>query len=136
MVLVVKKLRSTQYNYLNCSYGSCRKIGQVNPRSLFELSRYYFSPNATYQISRQFVHWFQRRKVLNVFTMNRPGSYADHMTWTVFSQLKETLYVILLQFTQWLLRRCLNCHSMTVLGQMSNNALLFSHIFVYLLRQL
>ena len=75
--------------------------------SLSKLSWYYLSPNGTYQISKQSVHWFQRGKVLKVFTMNRHGSYVDHMTWSVFPQPKEAIYVILLQFAQWLLRRCL-----------------------------
>ena len=44
--------------------------------------------NATYQISRQSVHCFQRRRVLKAFTKNRHGSHIDHVTWTVFPQSK------------------------------------------------
>ena len=36
-----------------------------------------------------------KKKSLKSFTMNRHGGYVDHMTWTVFPQPKEALYVIL-----------------------------------------
>ena len=64
-------------------------------------------PSATYQISKQLVNWFQRIRVLKVFTMNRHGGHVGHVTETVFPQPEEALNKSLLQLAQWLFRRCL-----------------------------
>ena len=58
--------------------------------------------------------------------MNRLDGHVGHVIWTVFPQHMEALYEILLQMAQWLLKRCLKCHSIRVLGQRSSNDLSLS----------
>ena len=43
--------------------------------------------------------------------MNRYGGHVGHVTWTVFPQLKEALYEILLQLPSGFLGDVWNCHS-------------------------
>ena len=56
------------------------------------------APNAIYRISRQLIHWFERR-FAKVFTMNRHGRYVgrdlDYLKILFFLQPREALYEVL-----------------------------------------
>ena len=89
-----KSLNFSMKSYiLQFSYvWSCHKISQGQPKVIRWTLNYLGVSsvlNTTYQISSQLVHWFQRRRLLKVFTTNRHGGHIGHVTWTVFSQSKE-----------------------------------------------
>ena len=69
--------------------------------------------------------------------MNRHGGHVGHVTWTVFPQPKETLYEILLQIAQGLLRYLKLSKYESPGSKVHNDPdLLFSQIFMYSFKQL
>ena len=139
--------RSIQCHHYNISGQKSSKLSMKSYVLEFPLSHYLSNlssipiPNATYQILRQSIHWFERR-IVKVFTMNRHGSHAGHVTWTIrtnFSYLSpRRLYMKFCDTWPNGLWGDFCNYTMRVLGLRSNNDLniLFSQIFMYSLRQI
>ena len=65
------------------------KIGQGQPKVIFNNLSSTLVRNATYQVSRHSIHWFNRRRFVKVFTMNRHSGHIGHVTWTICTFLSS-----------------------------------------------